>query len=208
MAYGVKGLRDAKINMEKSMYKQFGNYQTGTVKPMRGYATNLLNKTGGMMNDPSKLGYSPETKGLMFGRQADALSGARATFGKENNRQVAAQGLSNTGQAMRNQMQYDTGYASNLRAAGRDVELADAEAKRSDTWNAINAYGNAIGTYGDVGKMQLAGMGAEQDYWNSDVNAGQAYVNASLGEENANNAGFWGSFKRSAGAGLGKTIFG
>jgi hypothetical protein len=89
-----------------------------------------------MLTDPSARGYDPATVNSMYGRQADALSGARTGFQKNMGSTLAAQGMTGTGAAMRGLMNYDKDYAANLRGAGRDVELANAEAKRSDLWNA------------------------------------------------------------------------
>jgi hypothetical protein len=95
---------------------------------------------------------------MMFGRQADALSGAKTSGMKDLSRFTAAQGIGNTGTLMRNVMEMNRKNGIGLREAGRDVEMADAEAKRSDLWNAFQGWNR-------TGQNWASGLGMkEQEY--------------------------------------------
>jgi hypothetical protein len=199
-------------NMEQSMKPQFGKFQTGFIDPLRQkigeFQTNtidpLKNKMWGMMEDPMKRGYDAATKKLMFGSQADALAGAKASALKNVSKMSAGTGAGN---AMRNVMDVERQNATNLRGASRDVELADAEAKRNDFWQATQGYGNAAGLgmqntgqLMDTGNIEMQNRGQEQNFWNSMEDASQKY---SALQTQKNQNGFLGTLKRSLGGAIG-----
>ena len=124
--------------LSSDVSSDYEKFQSGTIDPLK-------DTMYGMMTDESKRGYSEDTKNAMFGKQAEALTGAKASYQKNLGKTLASMGLGSAagGSRMRLMNQYEAGYAKNLREASRDVRLADAEAKRSDLWNAVQGYGTA-----------------------------------------------------------------
>jgi len=189
--------------MMSALEPKFKEYTNRFLNPMQDASRWTMDRAREMIADPLKRGYDAATKGLMFGRQADALTGARTTAMKNYGNLASAQGMGKTGQAARWMKDYDTDYTANLRGAGRDVELADAEAKRSDLWNAYNLAGQGFGQLGQTAQTGLGAYGAEQGLYTgaSDMAARQAQLN--LAQQQADQQGFWGSFKSALGSGLG-----
>jgi hypothetical protein len=202
----LKPISNTKTQMKKSLYPQYGSYQKNFIPQMKTAAGNLMENQYSMMTDPTKRGFSPEVQGQMFGKQADALSGARTSFGKENQRMVSAQGLGSTGQAMRNKMQYDSDNAGKMREASRDVSLANAQQDKSDYWNAVAGYGGSIDTMRGVAGSSLAGTQAESDFWTNQAAIDTNMAQLELQQKQLDSQGFWGSFKRGLGGMLGGGI--
>lgn len=167
-----------------------------------------------MANDPSKRGYGPDfqegygdkTLSQMFGRQADALAGAKTSYGKNLNRYGSAMGYGGLANKLGEyQKQFDAG----LRGAARDTSVAGAEAartdklqaaeaKRSDLWNALATYGDATDSYlGHLGK----GVDQASQQFRDIQQSQQAYS-----QIESQKPGFWKSFKTSAGSGLGNFL--
>ena len=187
-------------------------------------ASTLYNR---MLTDPSARGYDQSTVNSMFGRQADALSGARGAFQKSAGQQLAAQGLSNTGAGMRALMNYDTGYGANMRSAARDVELANAEAKRSDLWNAGQGAERVASGWGDIqgredawknanAQLRAQALGMNQSALGGETDL-QALASGQYGQmagqlQQKNRPGFWGnlgsSLAQGFGSGLGQLLAG
>ena len=163
----------------------------------------MMDTNYSMMTDPTKQGFSPEVQNQMFGKQADALTAARTSFGKENTRQVSAQGLGNTGQAMRNVMQYDSENAGKMREASRDTSLANAQQQKSDYWNAMQGYGQGVGAMGQVNQESLAGTNAENAFWQGQGDLAKSQAQLQLQQQQLDNQGFWGSLKSGFGSALG-----
>lgn len=222
--------------MQDSMKGQFGDYQKGVIDPLRqsyadyggkiegqmssmmGEYDPLISKMSGMMNDESQRGYSQDVQNAMYGKQAEALTGAKNSYLKNMGKTMASQGLGGASSGTRNRMlnEYEQGHASNLRAASRDVKLADAEAKRADLWSSVQGLGsalsgksntaqgmmglglNALQGQGQAAQMGMQNMQNEQSFWDSMANQSQAYS----GVKN-NESGFWKSFKQGFGSSLG-----
>lgn len=182
-AWDIITIRNA---MDQAMKPQFADFKTKTLKP---YQQMMWE----MMTDPSKRGYDQGTKDLMFGRQADALTGAKTSYMRNLSKDVAASGMGD-GSMRRGMAEYAKEHMANLRGAGRDVELADAEAKRNDLWNAVSGYQTGA-------NMEMQNRGAEQDFWNSEVDASRAYSGLAQSE-----GGFWKNFKNSLGSSLGSGL--
>jgi hypothetical protein len=201
-------LKGIQSSMKKSLYPQYGEYQKSFISPMKTAATNLMDNQYSMMTDPTKRGFSPEIQNQMFGKQADALTAARTSFGKENTRQVSAQGLGKTGQAMRNKMQYDSENAGKMREASRDVSLANAQQDKTDYWNAVQGYGGSIDTMRGVGAASLAGTQAENQMWDSQANIASNIAQLEMQQKELDSQGFWGTFKRGLGSALSGGLIG
>lgn len=163
----------------------------------------------GMISDPTKRGFDPETRKRMLGTQLDVLSGGRASERNQVRRAIAAGGMGATGAGIRAAMQSGERYAGGGRAAARDVELAQGQAEREDLWNAtrgmmdIAAEERAKQTTGFG--LEQANLGAQQNLYNQELAAlaGQQGVYQGAGNILANkipalggagNAGFWGNF--------------
>lgn len=232
--------------MQDAMKPQYASFKSSFIDPMQSkfadysgslsglssaadslnsdYAKPLRDQMYGMMTDESKRGYSDKTKNQMFGRQADALTGAKTSYMRNMGKTLASQGLggASSGARMRNLNEYENQHASNLRAAGRDVELADAEAKRADLWSAVQGFGkagdlasnatsqkinaaslglDALKGEASLGSLQLQNLGQQQDLYNSMEQASQAYSGVKNSE-----SGFWKSFKNSLGSSLGNSL--
>ncbi|HCV42626.1 MAG TPA: hypothetical protein DGH68_04010 [Bacteroidetes bacterium] len=208
---------DIRNQMQGSMQPQFQKFQSGFIDPLRkritDFQTNTIdpytNKMWGMMNDPLQRGYDAATKGLMFGRQSDALAGAKASGIKNISKMSAGTG---TGNAMRNVMELEKGSAKSLRGAAHDVELADAEAKRNDFWNATQGYQSAVGMgqtntgqLADTGNLETQNRSQEQQYWDAMHNMSSDYSQLQA-QKNQNS--FWNQFKGGMAKGLSAGITG
>lgn len=141
-----------------SIGADYDKFNSGTVDPLK-------EQMYGMMTDEGKRGYSESTKNAMYSKQAEALTGAKSSYMKNMGKTLASQGLGSASGGMRNRMlnQYESENAKNLRSASRDVQLADAEAKRADLWSAVQGYGSAANlesqalgakTQGQLGALQ------------------------------------------------------
>jgi hypothetical protein len=203
----------------------YDKFQSGTVDPLK-------NQMYGMMTDEGKRGYSEDVQNAMYGKQAEALTGAKSSYMKNLGRNLASMGLggANSGARLANVNQYEKQHASGLREAARDVKLADAEAKRADLWNAVQGYGTAAGleaqglqgktsalsSKGNVaanmmglglnalqGERDVAGMEAQN------LRDEQSFWDSMASQSQAysgvknNESGFWKSFKNSFGGALG-----
>jgi len=141
---GITGDYDALMGnlkgLSSDVTSDYNKFQSGTVDPLK-------NQMYGMMTDESKRGYSQDTQNAMYSKQAEALSGAKSSYMRNLGKTLASEGLGGASGGARNRMlnNYEQNQAGNLRAASRDVKLADAEAKRADLWNAVQGYGTAAG---------------------------------------------------------------
>ena len=98
----------------------------------------------GMTLDPSRQGYSPNDVNTMRGAATGALAGARRSTLQDVNRNIASQGMGRTGMGMRAAMNLGRDYASQQRQANNYIDIKNAEAKRSDFWNASDRWGRGI----------------------------------------------------------------
>jgi hypothetical protein len=99
----------------------------------------------GMMDDESKRGYDQATVDKMYGKLSDVATGGARTLQQSLGKQAAAQGMGSTGAVMRNMMTANEGLSGQLLGAQRDVDLANATAKREDLWNAAQGLGATTG---------------------------------------------------------------
>jgi hypothetical protein len=132
----------------------------------------------GMVEDPSKRGYSAEIQNAMRGNATGALAGARRSTMENVNKNIAASGMGNTGMATHMARKMGKDYATQQREANRDIDIANAEAQRADLWNATQAW--------------LAGMGGESDTQTRAAQIEGMQVPALTG---AHDVSFWGDWK-------------
>jgi hypothetical protein len=171
----------------------------------------LRSSFSGMIDDPSKRGWSADTINKMHTRSADIGTGQKTSFMRNIGKNIAARGMGNTGAGIRSLQEFDEGQDARSRTAAREVDIGAAEAGRSDLWNAMSGLSdvqrgedafqgnmlgmegntlNAIGdTYGDQAQGQLATFAPEAN----------AY-------ETAYKPGFWGNLGSSLASSLGQSI--
>lgn len=93
----------------------------------------------GLIEDPTKRGFSEGTVGKMFGRQADVATGQRSSFSNMLRRNLAGRGMGNTGAGLRAQMQFRESQDTGLRSAMRDIDLENENLKRQEYFGALSA---------------------------------------------------------------------
>jgi hypothetical protein len=98
----------------------------------------------GMMDDPSMLGYSPDGMNAMRATAMGSLTGARKSTMQDVNRQIAAQGMGNTGMGIRSAERVGRDFMNQSRMLSNDVTLADEEARKRDFWQAAQGWGQGI----------------------------------------------------------------
>jgi hypothetical protein len=194
----------------KDLSKTFGNlagqYQGSMLPKYQQTETDIGDFTSrmrGIATDESKQGYSSDTVNAMRAAQTGALAGARRSTMQDVNRNIAASGMGNTGMGIRQAANMGRDFAAQQRTANRDVDLAQAEAKRSDKWQATGAETQGYG----LGMNALAG---EQGVYQG---VGDIYSKQqSALDDAAKLKGFWGtfgsSFANSLGSGLGTGLVG
>lgn len=128
-----------------------------------------------MMSDPSMLGYSPEVLNAMRGVSTGAITGAKRSAIADVDRQVAAQGMGNTGMGIRMAGNLGNQAMVQQREANRDIDLENAEAQKRDFWQASQGWGQGI-----QGQQQAQTADATTD----------------LNRQQVGNQGFWGTVKR------------
>jgi hypothetical protein len=118
----------------------------------------------GMATDPSKRGYDASTINSMRGNATGAVAGSMRSAAEDTSRQLAASGLGHTGMGARLASDRGRQSASAMREANRDIDIADAEAKRNDLWNASQAWMSGItgqqSAITDAAKVRAAGIPA------------------------------------------------
>jgi hypothetical protein len=92
-----------------------------------------------IINNPAARGYDAATLNRMRGVQSDVSAGQRGSYLKDMRRQVQAQGLGNTGTAIRNLNQYTEGNEARTRAAFRDIDIANAQQGRGEYLEAVKS---------------------------------------------------------------------
>jgi hypothetical protein len=92
-----------------------------------------------IINNPAARGYDAATLNKMRGVQSDVSAGQRGSYLKDMRRQVQAQGLGNTGTALRNLNQYTEGNEARTRAAFRDIDIANAQQGRGEYLEAVKS---------------------------------------------------------------------
>lgn len=174
-------------------------------------------------------GYAPGEINQMKTGASDIVTAGRDRAARGINRQVAAQGMGNTGAGLRSVMSMEPGWTSKGIAARRDVDLDAAEAKRSDYWKGVD-YNNQDywkgqenqqrGLQGldvfergregfnlDAFKTQGGLLNDEADLERIDLASFNPEMNAT---EGMYQPGFWGklggSFANSLGSGLGSGL--
>lgn len=145
----------------------------------------------GMVMDPSQRGYDAATVNEMRGSATGALAGARRSQLQDINRNVAASGMGNTGLGVRAAMQSGRDYMAQQRTANRDVDLAQAEAKRNDLWNAQRAWEGGLNMGSNMFNQQMAAAQGQQGTYEAMARTLGAKVPALTG---AHNTSFWGNW--------------
>lgn len=173
--------------MEGNLYPQFKEFNDTYSSPLR-------DMMWGMMNDPSKRGYSADTVNAMRANATDAIAGQKQSTEANVKKQIAASGMGNTGMATHMARRMGKDAMTQQRQANRDVDLAQAEAQRDDLWKATQGYGTAA-------NMNLQNRAGEQNYWNQMNKLTSDYIGYAQSEPS-----FWNSFKTSFGSSLGKTL--
>lgn len=123
-------------------------------------------------------GYSSEVLNAMRGAATGGLAGQRRSQQQDLNRQVAASGMGRTGIGMRKSAQLGRDFASQVRRANYDVDVANAEAMRDNMWKAAQAWGG--------------GIGGQQSAWGDAARIEGMQVPALTG---AHDVSFWGDWK-------------
>ncbi len=151
----------------RGLREDIGRFRTG----METYRTAprpdvdlLRSQYRGMVEDPSRRGFSPETVSAMYARSAEPLVGARQSMANKLRQAYNAQGMGATGGYQRALMETQPAYEGQLRGAQRDIDLRNEELKRSELWQALQGvagtqemedafnramYGLEAGTYGE-----------------------------------------------------------
>ena len=125
-------------------------------------------------------GYAPDILAKIKGGISNTMAGARRGFTNNLGRTVASQGMGNTGLLTRNLNQYDTEAARTAADANQNVDIQSAD------------YGN---------QQRMAGaQGMAQMY--------PSLKNMQVQQNQMDNSGFWGGFKKSLASGLGSAITG
>jgi len=169
-----------------------------------------------------KEGYDPATVQAMRTSQSDIVAGGRTRASNEINRQAAAQGMQNTGAAMRSVMAMEPTWTAKSQAGRRTADLDAAEAARldyqknqdriaSDYWNGRQARQQGLqglDTF-EQGREafnrnsfrdQLQALNDETGTYNMDI----ATLNPEMkAYEGMYQPGFWGKLGSSFATGLG-----
>lgn len=240
----IAGFRDVtrdqrnKIAGFRGGIQDFRNYRLGPqaekLENLRTAARPNMDKLAstytGMIDDPSKRGYDEATLQGMRGRALDVGTGTRTAFMDDQSQEIAAQGLGNTGAGLRGLAKFDLGHDKNQRAAMRDIDIAGAEAGRSDLRMALEGL-NAV--QGTEDKYQLGNLGLQNDQNKTELSSfdtegrsydlDQATLGSELGSYNSQigtydaeqNAlagkyqpGFWGKFGSAFAGAAGKFLGG
>ena len=170
----------------------------------------------GILEDPGRGKWSPETVRGMFSQTTEAGAGGRNAFLKEMNRQTRAAGMGATGANLRNLQTYDEGFEGRNRGSMRDIQIANELQAREamkgaaagsagiqemeDRWNLANLaqQQELLGREQQTYNQQGATFGTELDSLNPQM---QAY-------EGAYRPGFWGKLGSSFATGLGSGLAG
>lgn len=174
-----------------------------------------------------KAGYSPETVNQMRTAASDTVAGGRANAMRNINRQAAAQGMGNTGAAMRQVAALEPKWTSEAISARRGADLDAAEAERldrqknydreaADYWAGIDAKQAALQGL-DVFERgresfnrnswldQLGALDAETGTYSTDLGALDAELEAYGG---AYRPGGWSRFGGQLGGAFANRLFG
>jgi len=157
---------------------------------------------GGMLDDPSKRGYSESDVAKMYGKQADVARAGGRDLSRSLTKASAAGGMGGTGAMMRNAMVANEDMSGKLISAQRDVDLANAEQKRKDLWAAATGMMD-VGTMEQKNAEQIRlenqaymqqqqdSLDAENRFWGGTIMP--TYTQQTEAYEQANQPGFWGN---------------
>ena len=174
-----------------------------------------------------KEGYDPSTVQAMRTSQSDIVAGGRTRAANEINRQAAAQGMQNTGAAMRSVMAMEPTWTAKAQAGRRTADLDAAEAARldyqknqdriaSDYWKGREARQSGLqglDTF-ERGREsfnrnsfldQLTALNDETGTYNMDIASMYPELQAQQGMYKP---GFWGQFGSSFANSLGSSLGG
>jgi hypothetical protein len=147
--------------------------------------TNYSDFFKGMVMDPTKRGYSPETVNAMRANATGAVAGQKRSTETDVRKQIAASGMGNTSMATHMARRMGNDAASQMRTANRDVDLEQAEAQRSDLWNATTAWGQG-------NQLQLANTQGKQGAYDL---MGKLLSAKTAPLTGAHDVSFWGDWK-------------
>ena len=170
----------------------------------------------GILEDPGRGRWSPETVRGMYSQATEAGAGGRNAFLKEMNRQVRAAGMGHTGASLRNLQTYDEGFEARNRASMRDIQIANELQAREamkgaatgaaslqemeDRWNLLNL------------SQQANLLGMEQTSYNQQGATYpmelQALDPQMAAYQQAYRPGFWGQLGSTFAQGLGSGLAG
>jgi hypothetical protein len=139
------------------------------------------------------LGYTEDQKNEMFKQASGQIHGARSSFQKDLGKTMAAQGMTQTGAPVAAMKSYDTNMGRDLSGAKTNIEVADAEAKRADKWNALSGYNTGMAT-------DLQNRSSLEDMYNMISQLKSQSANIEAGKD-ANS--FWNNIKSSFGRSIG-----
>ena len=167
-----------------------------------------------IIDNPAARGFDAATLNKMRGVQSDVAAGQRGSYLKDMNRQVRAQGLGNTGAALRNQRQYTESAEPRLRAAFRDIDIENAKQGRGEYLEAVKAMPGIQGIEdqynSNMFQLENQVLGQEQNTYGLESSTypmeTQTLNPEMAAYQQAYKPGFWGqfgsSFANSLGSGL------
>ena len=178
-------------NMQRiDLLPRFGELRDKMSENFYNQITPYTDTFRGMATDESKQGYSPETLNAMRANATGAIAGQKASTMENVNKNIAASGMGNTAMAthMARRIGKDTMTAQ--REANRDVDLAGAEAKRQDKWNAAQFWGQGLAQTSNYYDQMMRANAGQLATYGSMQNTLGSKIPALTG---ASNVSFWGA---------------